>query len=92
MPANADLRTAITDAVALAIKPEEMVALLDKAIAAALIGEDASGAGQTAGLPAVTLSVGGHSRTLAFREAQDMRDYYARQGAGVYSQSVEFLE
>jgi len=93
MAANADLRTAISDAVALALKPEEMVALLDKAIATALVGEDSIGAGQTAGLPVVVLSVAGHSRTLGLREAQELRTYYARLvGGGLVSQCVEFIE
>lgn len=77
------IRDAITDAADLAVTAAEMVQLLDRAIAGAIAD----------GLPTVSYSVGGRSRQLGVREAQEMRRYYASlgDGGGIVVQTAEFL-
>lgn len=73
----AQIREAIDEAEQAAITPADLVTLLDYAIAKALA------VGGSAGVPSVTYTIGGHSRTLGLDQARALRDYYAkRSGAG----------
>lgn len=78
---NVELRTRIAEAVDLGITATEMVALLDRAIAVATRN----------GLPTVSYSVGGQSRSIGLSEAQSLREYYSRQrGGGLVIGSIGF--
>lgn len=74
MATNAAITAAITEATDLGLTPSQMVAILDRAIAAAHVDHG--------GLPAVTYSTGTRSRTISLRDAMDLRRYYAGLGTG----------
>ncbi len=82
MPSNTTIAAAIADAQALAVTPEQIVALLDKAIAAAFVG----------GLAVVTYAIAGRSRTIDLASARELRSYYAglNAGGGMIYQGIEF--
>lgn len=75
---NASIRQAIATAVEVRIQPAEMVALLDRAIAAAHLG----------GLAVVQYSVAGRSVSRPIDQALELRRYYAdlaAAGGGVFA-------
>lgn len=82
MTSNTDISAAIVDAQALAVSPDQMVSLLDKAIAAAFVS----------GLAVITYTISGRSRTVDIAVARDLRSYYAALAGdgGVRFQGVEF--
>lgn len=82
MATNEAITAAITSAETLAVEPSQVVALIDKAIAASLIN----------GLPVVSLSIAGQSREIAIEAATALRRHYASlaAGGGMVAQEVEF--
>lgn len=83
MATNAEIRTAIDEAISLAVSPSDMVALLDKAIAAAHLS----------GMATASYSIAGRARTIAIANAIEMRRYYAGLGGangGMIFAGVEF--
>lgn len=71
MATSQDIQAAIAEAKGLAILAEDMVALLDRALAAAIA------IGGSAEVASVTYTVAGRSRTLAIAEFRTLRQYYA---------------
>jgi hypothetical protein len=82
MATNAEIAAAITDAESLNVEPAQMVALIDKAMAAALIS----------GLPTASYTINGRSRTIGLMEARLLRKYYSdlASGGGFITQPIEF--
>lgn len=83
MPTDAEIRAGLEQADQLAIQPAQMVALLDRGIAAAVLH----------GAPTVSYQIAGRSRQIGLSEARELRAYYASLGGstgGVVSQLVEF--
>lgn len=82
MATDAQIRAAAQAATDLGVTPSQIIALIDRAIAEALIN----------GLPTVSYSIGGRSVTKGLAEAQALRAYYAKLagGGGVIAQGVEF--
>ncbi len=82
MTTNAEISAAITDAETLDVLPAQMVALIDRAIAAAHV----------AGLAVINYSINGRSRTVSLDAALNMRKYYANlaSAGGVIFQPAEF--
>jgi hypothetical protein len=87
MPSAADIALAITAAQTLNVTPSQMVSLLDAAIASALVS--GTGSSAASGLPAVTYTINGRSRTISMKEAQELREYYNRQAGGAILQLAE---
>lgn len=64
---NSQIQAAISDAESLNVTPTQMVALLDKAIAAAHLD----------GLATASYTIAGRTRQVALTEAKELRKYYA---------------
>lgn len=86
MATNAEIQAAIAEAQSLRLKPQDMVDLLDRAIAAAFA------TGGSSEVVSVSYTVGGRSRTLALSEARGLRQYYASiaGGGGLIMTPIEF--
>jgi hypothetical protein len=82
MATNAEISAAISDAEALEVSPAQMVALLDKGLAAASIS----------GLPVINYTINGRSRTISIDAALTMRKYYSSlaSGGGFLTSPIEF--